>query len=150
MKKLKTDTQTTPKPAAPYRPHTCAELEAYEFLHVGHPHDFQTYPDFLFLKPNHHSPLVLNNMISAVKARKIAHDERRMTDLSQAVCYGTTHKGQPYPVQGAYVVYKTAYPYKNDIQVMYWCSKCASKRGMRGDKKQSKHEYKQNKGIIIT
>ena len=147
-KKLKTDANTDTAAVEPYGPHSCAELKAYETKHVGHPHNFNLYQDALYLRPNHINPLILNKLIKVVKAQKIAHNDRGMTDLSNAACYGTTHR-QPYPLQGAYVVYRLAFPYEQSIHTMYWCSKCASRNGMRGAKKESDTAYRENDKSVV-
>jgi hypothetical protein len=132
----------------PYGPSNCRELQAFELQNVFHPHDTAAYPDVLYLKTNHQDDSTKQSMIAAVRARKIAHNQRGLTDLSEAVCYGKAH-AQPYPLEGAFVVYSTQYTDGTQLNTMYWCSKCATKgSSMRAGKRLSNDLWKVHEGIF--
>ena len=126
--RLKTAPPATQAQQCPqFGPYTNQHLEIFEANHVQQNKDTRTYPNRLFLRPNHPDQAFRRTMKPNIMAIRIPDHPRQVIDLSRAVCHGTTHQPQqPYELQGAHVIYRRGYNHKGQDKNMYWCSKCAA------------------------
>jgi cell division septum initiation protein DivIVA len=157
VKVHKVDTQPEQDPSGfIYGPYASKTLQTFETQHVLNARDESIYPSVLYLRTNHRRAATLTTMLTSTKAHRLLHSQRAKADLSNAVCYGTTHD-RPCRLQGALVIYYFEYQHDDVDKTMYWCSKCAAATtptypSMRVGKKASAQEYAQNnhKGIFKT